>query len=189
MVHLMGARFMMLLLQATPPAPFGMTPEQVQQITQEALKHRGSGAENVLGNLVPFALFAMVVAIVWLEMRKKQVQMRARAEFHKQLLDKFSSGREFAEFLGSAGSQRFLDEVSSQGPKERILKSMRTGVILTLLGLGMLGLYIFKRGFLVPGVLALALGLGFLIATAISYRLSKQWEQNQKPGPTNAAAS
>jgi hypothetical protein len=188
MVHLMGARFMTLLLQATLPNPGGLTPQQ--QIALEAISHRASLGPGVF---VPIAFFAMIVAIAWLGMRRRQEQIRARAELQRQLLDKFSSGREFTEFLESAASQRFLEDLSTQGPKDRILKSMRMGVILTVLGLGMLGLSFAKgedqRGLLVPAVIILALGLGFLIATAISYRLSKQWEQNQKPGPTNAAAS
>jgi hypothetical protein len=109
-------------------------------------------------------------------------------QFQKQVLDKFASGPEFAEFLGSAASQRFLDELGSRGPKEQILSSMRTGVVLAVLGIGLLGLSLARRGFLVPGVLALALGAGFLIATAISYRLSKQWEQSQEPRQGAAAS-
>ena len=135
--------------------------------------------------------------IVWLFLRYRRSQAQARAEVQKQLLDKFSSGREFAEFLGSSASQRFLDEFvsqgpkqqMSQGPKQQILSSMRTGVVLAVLGLGLLGLSLARRGFLVPGVLALALGVGFLIATALSYRLLKEWGQSPESTPGGMASS
>ncbi len=132
---------------------------------------------NATEILVPFALFAMIVLIVWLLVRRSQAQARARMEFHKQLLGKFTSGSEFAAFLGSKGGQRLLEGLWSQqvNAKERILKAMGAGVVLTVLGLGALGLSWRTGGFLYPGVLSLALGVGFLIATVISYRLSKKW--------------
>jgi len=73
------------------------------------------------------------------------------------------------------------------GPKEQTLRCVRNGTILTVLGLGMLGLSWIRHGFLIPAVLALALGVGYLISTAISHRLSKQWEK--EPGSEQARSS
>jgi hypothetical protein len=186
MMHLIGARLVPLLLQATPPGQ--LSGEQKFDIAREAMKQPGFALNSILALLTPFAFFATILVIAWLFLLYRRSQARARAEFQKQVLDKFATGREFAEFLGSAASQRFLDELGSRGPKEQILSSMRTGVVLAVLGLGLLALSLAKRGFLIPGVLALALGAGFLIATAISYRLSKQWEQNQEPRQPAAAS-
>lgn len=190
LAQLYGARFVSLLLQAQPNLG-GLTPEQIQQIALEALRRPVNPATEILALLVPFAFFATIVVISWLLLRHRQTRMRARAEFHKQLLDKFSSGREFAEFLESRGSQRFLEELWSQsmGPKDRILNAMRNGIVLAVLGLGLLGLSLTRSGFLVPAVLALALGVGFLVSTAVSHRLSKQWDQNQKSDRDNAPVS
>lgn len=184
--HLMGTSLASLLFQATTPNPGGLTPDQIHDIAMAALK-RPAPAQGSLALLTPFALFLMIVAIVWLNVRQRQAQVRMRAELHKQLLDKFNSGREFSEFLESRGSQRFLEELWSQskGPKDRILTAMRNGIVLAVLGLGMLALSLARRGFLVPAVLALALGVGFLISTAISYRFFRQWDQNQKANPEN----
>jgi hypothetical protein len=178
MLHLVVSRFAALLVQTVPPRS-ELTPDQQFEIAKEGLRI-GAGVPGVLALLVPFALFATILAIAWLLVLYTRSRAQARAEFQKQVLDKFASGREFAEFLGSPESKRFLDELGSRGPKEQILSSMRTGVVLAALGLGLLGLSLARRSFLIPGVLALALGVGFLIATAISYRLSKQWEQNQE---------
>ena len=133
---------------------------------------------NATEILVPLAFFAMIVLIVWLLVRKSQAQTRARMEFHTQLLGKFTSGSEFAAFLGSKGGQRLLEGLWWQqvNAKERILKAMGAGVVLTVLGLGALGLSWRTGGFVYPGVLSLALGVGFLISTGIAYRLSKKWD-------------
>jgi len=187
LAHLEGTRFVSLLLQAQPNLG-GLTPEQIQQIALEALRRPGNPVTDTLAMLVPFAFFATILVISWLLLRHRQTRMQARAEFHKQLLDKFNSGPEFAEFLESKGSQRFLGELWSQsmGPKDRVLNAMRNGIVLAVLGLGLLGLSLTRSGFLVPAVLALALGVGFLVSTVISHRLSKQWDQNQKSDRENA---
>lgn len=187
MLHMVGSRFATLLLQDAPSTN-QMTPDQQFEIARLAVTGSGSGAHGVLALLVPFAFFATILVLAWLFVLNRRSQAHARAEFQKQVLDKFASGREFAEFLESPASKRFLDELGSRGPKEQILSSMRTGIVLAVLGLGLLALSFARRGFLIPGVLALALGAGFLIATAVSYRLSKQWEQNQE-SRQGAAAS
>jgi hypothetical protein len=174
-------------LQAAEPNTGTMTSDQLsQQIALEAIRH--NPANSPFGILVPISVFAMIVAIVWLGMRQKQTRLRIRAEFHKQLLDKFNSGREFAEFLESKGSQRFLEELRSQGTdsKERPL---RFGIVLTMLGLALLGLSWMKKDLLIPGVLILALGSGYLISSFVSYRLSKKWTLTKEVGSGNAEVS
>jgi hypothetical protein len=184
---LAGVKVVPFLLQAAEPNPASMTREQFnQQIALEAVKHGPAGP--LVAVLVPLGVFAMVVAIVWLGMRHKQARLRARAEFHKQLLDKFSSGKEFTEFLESKGSQRFLEELWSQGTQSRA-PSFRGGIVLTTLGLGLCGLSWVKVNLLTPGVIILALGVGFLISSSISYHLSKKSDQAKDATPKDAPAS
>jgi hypothetical protein len=165
-----------------------MTPDQQYQIAMEALKR---GPEGVLGGLtgvlallVPFTLFAMVFGIVWLKYRHRQEQIHVQSELYKQLLEKFGSGKEFTEFLETQGGQRFLEQMwSHSAGNDRIWNTMRNGIVLSTLGLGMLGLSRWTRGVADPqmtvfGGLALALGIGFLISSAVSRRLSR--ERGQK---------
>lgn len=183
---LTGAKIAPLLLQVAGPNPGAVTPEVLrQQIALEAVKRSNTPVNSVLALLVPYALFAMILAIIWLSMKQKQARLQKRAEFHKQLLDKFSSGREFAEFLESKGSQRFLEELWSQGAQSNA-PPLRGGIVLTTLGLALCGLSWRERSLLTPGVILLALGVGCLISSAISYRLSKDWKQAKEPGPGNA---
>ena len=164
-----------------------LTPDQFnQQIALEAVRH--NPANSPVGIFVPITLFAMVVAIVWLGMRQKQARLRIKAEFHKQLLDKFSTGREFADFLESDGSKRFLDELWSQRNDSRE-RPLRIGILLTMLGLALTGLSWMKHGLLFFGVILLALGIGYLISCAVSQRLFKQANPANQAGSGNAAAS
>ena len=148
----------LMLLQAAQTTPGRMTPDQEYQIAMEALKS-GSAIQGTIALLVPFGILAMIVAIVWLKYRNKQAQIRVQAEFQKQLLEKFSSGREFAEFLESKGSQRFLDALSSPRPgrHDHVLKTMRIGVVATALGLGMVAFNEERE----IAVVVVALGVGF----------------------------
>lgn len=188
LAHLAGTTVFSLLLQAGPNSG-ELNADQQTQIALEALRQHGGAANGVLALLIPFAFFVAVVLIIWLVLRQRQARAQVRAEFHKQLLEKFSTGREFADFLESKGSQRFLEELWSQkmGPKEQILRSMRNGIVLAALGLGTLVVSWKAKGLVIPGALILALGVGFLISTAISHRLSKQWEQES--GSEQARAS
>lgn len=171
-----------LLLQAAQPNPNGMTPDQQFQIAMEAIRRGGFSpgrVPSILALLVPFAFFALVFGILWLAFRRRQAQIQEQAVFHKQLLDKFGSGKEFSEFLESKGGQRFLETMwtQSQNSVDRVLRAVRVGVVMTVVGLALLGLSWTgdQAGIRFPGVLVLALGAGFLISAAISHHLSRRW--------------
>lgn len=137
-------------------------------------------------SVVP-ALFILIGVIVWLGTRAQQARLHAQAEFQKNLLDKFGSGQEFAAFLESEGSQKFLEQLWSPqaGARQRLLKKISIGVIFSTLGLGLSALAFFahdQRGLIVTGVIFLALGVGFLISAFISNRLLKQWGESAESG-------
>jgi hypothetical protein len=124
--------------------------------------------------LIPLGFFAMITAIVWFGSRAKQVRLTKQVETQKALLDKFQSGRELSEFMGTESGQRFLNQFD-MNPHAAILGSVTAGIVLTCLGLGLLGLTGRDEDLVFPGVIMLALGVGFIVAAAISRRLSKKW--------------
>ena len=144
--------------------------------------------------LVPFGAFAMIVFIVWFETRQKQARVQARTELHKHLLDKFGSGTELAQFLETEGGKKMVEDLGKDrvSPKERALKRVVTGTILTCLGAACLMLMYKEPDLVIPGGILLALGIGFLIAAFVTLRLSKSWEaddEGSKPdGPTTAGS-
>jgi hypothetical protein len=182
----MGTRVAPYFLQVAQTNPGDASGNQIgQQIALEAVRHNPA---NGAGIFVPISLFAMILGILWLKWRQQQAQLQTTAEFHKQLLDKFASGRDFAEFLEAKGSQRFLDALWSQGPPSHE-KTLRNGILVAMLGLAFLGLSWMRKDFVIPGILLLALGAGFLVSFAISYRLSKNRNLANEPAPGNLPAS
>ena len=175
----------MPLWQAVSPDLQEAIQEEVQQELRQRRFRFGGGGGTGLEALIPIALFAMVVLIVFVIARRRQAELRARAEFQKLILDKFGSGKEFADFLRTEGSQRFLESFSSHsfGSRERILRSMRGGITVAVLGVGFLLLTPVRHGFVVPGVLFLALGAGLLISAATSYHFSKKWNGGGPAAP------
>jgi hypothetical protein len=117
--------------------------------------------------------------VVWaiLEWRK----MRHKSQLQNKVVEKFSNVQEFNEFIQSKEGNKFLNflRFNGQAPKEKILSSLSKGVILSFLGISLVLIgQIFHdemRYFLAFGVVFIALGVGFLVSTFISYTLSKKW--------------
>lgn len=137
------------------------------------------------GILVAVGFFAAVVGIVWLRARVNQVRLARQAETQQQLLAKFQSGRELAEFIETEDGKQFLRQFESDrhgmilsDRHGMILAVLSAGVVSSALGLGFLVLMVWEDGFLYPGVGTTALGFGLIAAAAISKKLSDQWRQS-----------
>lgn len=129
------------------------------------------------GILVALGFFAAVVGIVWLRARVNQVRLARQAETQQQLLAKFQSGRELAEFIETEDGKQFLRQFESDR-NGTILVVLSAGIVSSALGLGFLVLMVWEDGFLYPGVGTTALGVGLIAAAAISKKLSDQWRQS-----------
>jgi hypothetical protein len=126
--------------------------------------------------------------VVWaiLEWRKT----RHKSQLQNKIVDKFQSVQEFSDFLQSKEGNKFLNFIKFSGlaPKEKLLSSLTKGVILVTLGIALILVgQIFAeemKYFIAFGIVSIALGIGFLISTFISYTLSKKWgiiEENDQP--------
>ena len=94
-----GPKLLSFLLQ-TQSNPDGLTPGQRAQIAIHSLNGPAKAADTFVALLVPIAFFATIIVIFWLSIRQRQARIQARADVQKQLLDKFSLGREFAGVPG-----------------------------------------------------------------------------------------
>ena len=130
--------------------------------------------------LVPLGVFGMVVMIVWLVHLAKEKKLREQAELQKHFLNKFNSAQELTQFLDTPQGQSFLKDLriggSAGGPKDRIIRSVKSSILLLALGAGFLALLRIEKDLIYAAVLLLALGIGFLISAAVSYWLSKKWD-------------
>lgn len=118
----------------------------------------------------------------WLRLSKIQV------EVHGKLMDRLSSNEDLLAYMQSTAGRRFLEaapipvESGPRGlsaPVGRILWSAQAGVVLTLGGFGLQ--FVSRRvveevatGLYVMGVVASALGLGFILSSVVAYVLSRR---------------
>lgn len=106
---------------------------------------------------------------------------RRRYETQSKLLEKFGSSAELLEYLSSEPGQQFLEstELERSSPHGRILKAMQAGILALFVGCALLMLRDQLgegvEGALVFGSLLVALGLAFLVSSALSYKLSSAW--------------
>lgn len=139
--------------------------------------------------LIPIAGIAMVVLVVFIVARAYTARSEHRLQAHGKMLDRFGSSAEFVSFLRTEEGRKYLDTVS-MGPrktqKAKILGAVRTGVVITILSLGLMSVS-FLVGFSHPthepgfviGFLGMFLGAGFLASAAISYSLAKAWKMDE----------
>jgi hypothetical protein len=144
--------------------------------------------------LVAVSMFLCMGWIVWVMSNNKRRQRVAeiQREMQAKLFERFSTSQEMLEYLKSEAGAKFLDSATIEHTKPfgRVLGSVQAGIILFLLGVAMMivratmpeaafpnGMERAQsaHGFLGVSLLLMALGLGFLVSSAISYRLSKNW--------------
>ncbi len=120
---------------------------------------------------------AMVVLIVYFVTRARARRTEVQAEVQTRLIDRFGSAPELIEFLQSPAGRQFVHGVQSAPAiltRERILSGFTRSIVLTMLGVAFLGLtFFYDDDFAVPAAIVFSLGLGYVIATFVSWRLSR----------------
>jgi len=93
-----------------------------------------------------------------------------------KLIDRFGSAPELITFLLSPAGRQFISGVQSAPDvltRERILSGFTRAVVLSSLGLAFLFLtFLYDDDWAVPASIVFALGIGYFLATLISYKLS-----------------
>ncbi len=144
-------------------------------------------SDNILVFLPPLivgiAFIYTVGAVVTgvLESRHRALAIRSRTDLLNRILDKFGSSRDFIELSESSGGKRLLEALGSEpnGVGAKILSAVQRGVVLTVVGLGVLVLSMtiseqaVEEFIRIGGAVMLALGIGYLGSSAISYRIAK----------------
>lgn len=148
--------------------------------------------EGVLGGLAGFIAAGIVIGLLtWLirtviNYRRWNRLAKVQTDTHAKLLDRFTTNEDLLAYLQSPAGARFLESTpitldpgprSVGAPLGRILWSVQAGLVLASLGIGLT--MISKRvsvfgsePFQALGVLAIALGLGFVISAIISFMIS-----------------
>ena len=132
------------------------------------------------------AFFFMVGFIVWTTVNavQRRQRMRMLMDFNSRLIDRLGSVNDFGEFAKTEAGSKFLNSVMTdapliRSPGERILRAIQSGIVLIALGVGLLALSWYfpttadaHYAALTVGVIVLSLGIGFLLSSAASYRVS-----------------
>ncbi len=128
--------------------------------------------------LVPLGVMAMVVLIVWFKTVGRRQEKERQAEILRQLIDKFSSGEDFAQALQGPAGATLADALALEGgrkPRQTWLGLAVPAFVLTFIGLGFLILAAVEdRDLIIPGITIGAVGAGLLVATLLAWRVEKR---------------
>ena len=151
--------------------------------------------DDVLAGIAGITVFLVVTfSLGWLvrtliDYRRWNRLARVQTEAHTKLLDRFSGSDELLAYVQSPAGSQFLqsapialDPGTSRrlaAPVSRILWSVQAGLIILTAGFAFNFLSSrvdadVQQGFYVFGVLALAIGAGFILSAGVAYFLSRQ---------------
>ena len=118
----------------------------------------------------------MVVLIVYFVARARQRRAEIQAEVQTKLIDRFGSAPELIDFLQSPAGRQFVSGVQGVPgamARERIMSGFTRSIVLSMLGAAFLGLtFFYEDDFAVPAAILFSLGVGYFIATFVSWRLA-----------------
>ena len=149
---------------------------------------------DILGGMAAFLGVGIAIGLIaWLirtfvDYRRWSRLSKVQADVHTKLMDRFSSNEELLSYIKSPAGAKFLDSTPIKldpGPRTlgaplgRILWSLQGGVVLVCAGAG---LWIISarfadeaaQAFQSFGILALALGTGFVVSAIISYGVARR---------------
>jgi hypothetical protein len=127
-------------------------------------------------------VFSTISWVAWLlfsSIRRYKVA-QLQAEMQGRLLQRFDSPDALLGYAQSDAGRQFIKslDIERATPYSQILKGVQVGIVFIFFGAGLLRLHAWNigdEGPLVFGTLALALGLGFGVAAAVSYFLSRSF--------------
>lgn len=132
-----------------------------------------------------FVASAFVIWTIVDAVRRYRVA-KFQSDLQEQLINKFASGTDLADYLRSESGNHYLKSLTLDvsSPVGRIVGAVQAGVVLLFVGASLL--YLANKwpglvpmsietgtALLILGTLTLALGVGFVVAAAVSFLLSK----------------
>jgi hypothetical protein len=133
--------------------------------------------------LVPGSLFFMIGWIVWVlfsSIRRYKIA-KFQADVQALLLQRFDSSQNLLAYVETPAGRQFVQGLTTERitPYERILSSTQAAIIITAFGAALLilrsKLPFSDEAFTIFGTLGIALGIGFGVAAAASYFLSRSF--------------
>lgn len=128
------------------------------------------------------ATWAWIVWVLFSTLRRYLIA-KARAGLHARVLDRIDSAESLVTLASSDPGRHFLESIAiEEAPREapfgRILFGLQAGIVLFFFGVAMLFVHHHvsdpESGFMIFGTGAIGLGIGFLVAAAISLAVSQR---------------
>ena len=161
---------------------------------------------SVLGGMAGLTVFATIVGlIVWvvrsvISYRSWKHMVKIQTEAHTKVFDRLGSNEDLMAYIQSPAGQRFLTATSTAvdlsprsvgAPVGRILWSVQAGIVITLAGIGLFvakGIVIEEAAqvLYVISVLAIAIGVGFVVSAFVAYALSQRLGLLESPRTSHA---
>ena len=149
---------------------------------------------DVLTGMTVFVGLSMAIGLlVWLtrtiiDYRRWSRLAKVQTDVHTKILDRFTANDDLLAYIQSPAGSKFLESSpikldagprSVGAPLARILWSVQGGLVLLAGGIGLLVVSgrvanDVSQGIQALGVLAIALGLGFVVSAAISFLISRK---------------
>ena len=127
--------------------------------------------------------FSAAVLIVYFVSSARQRRAELQAQVQSKLIDRFGSTPEMIEFLKSDEGRQFVTGMQSAPAlltRERILSGITRAIVLTALGVAFLMLtFMVDDDFAVPAAIVFSIGIGYLAATIVSYKLAGRFHLNE----------
>ncbi|HET9217232.1 MAG TPA: hypothetical protein VFR18_09655 [Terriglobia bacterium] len=183
----------------------GNSSNELQDLRNElenSFRRRDSAVENILDVIFPMSLLLMAVMVVmWIvrnvsDHRRWLRVWRAQSEAHSKLMDRLTNNEQLLAYLQSPAGKRFFESSSMPvdfGPRPsvpagRIIWSVQVGLVLAL---GGIALQLVKgdpqltpddvSGIHILSVLAIGLGISFIVGAATSYMISAKLGLLEQP--------
>lgn len=136
------------------------------------------GLIPLLGMLMSFIVFGVIVLVI---SKARTRRLELQADVQSKLIEKFGTSTELVAFLQSETGRQFVNGVqkgNSVVMRDRIASGFSRAIILSFLGIAFIALWLIMdtRGLAWPGVLLLALGAGYLVATWATSRMTQSSE-------------
>lgn len=120
--------------------------------------------------IVVLAVFGFAAFVLWLVASHIRATIRHRTELQKELIAKFSSPQELAEFLNSDAGKALLRGATAEPatpwkppPPRPVHEQIGITIAWGILGLCVGAAILVVQGLTLPGALFAALGVGFVI--------------------------
>ena len=143
-----------------------------------------------MSDLVPAIIIVGLAAVLFWILRTfsdnntRRKLFETRAGIHRDLVNRFASGEELVAYMSSPAGREVFGPAPAETPNpfKRILGAVQTGIVLVAVGTGLITLSQTgwygsdgRDGFAFLGILAFAVGAGFLISAFAAWKLSRRF--------------